>query len=55
VTISEIAGHTAFEVLLGAYLAYGAFYLLFLAGFFQMLRHIARYGVVPIARRRGRA
>jgi cytochrome d ubiquinol oxidase subunit I len=55
VTISEIAGDTPIEVLTGGYIAYVAVYLVFLAGFFQLLRHIARYGVVPIARRRGRA
>ncbi|MDS1140708.1 cytochrome ubiquinol oxidase subunit I [Pusillimonas sp. SM2304] len=55
VTLSEVTGSTSFETLLGGYLAYLAFYLLFLLGFFQMLRHIARFGVVPIARRRGRA
>ncbi|NGM87211.1 cytochrome ubiquinol oxidase subunit I [Parapusillimonas sp. SGNA-6] len=55
VTVSEITGDTPIEVLIGGYLAYIALYLVFLAGFFQLLRHIARYGVVPIARRRGRA
>ncbi len=55
ITISEITGSTHFDVLLGGYIAYLAFYGVFLAGFLQLLRHIARYGVVPIARRRGRA
>ncbi|MGP1614263.1 MAG: cytochrome ubiquinol oxidase subunit I [Pollutimonas bauzanensis] len=55
ITVSEIAGDTHFDVLLGGYIAYLLFYGVFLAGFFQLLRHIARYGVVPIARRRGRA
>lgn len=55
ITISEIAGDTDFGVLLGTYVAYMVFYGVFLVGFFQLLRYIARYGVVPIARRRGRA
>src|SRR5690606_35599005 len=54
-TISEIAGDTDFGVLLGTYVAYMVFYGVFLVGFFQLLRYIARYGVVPIARRSGRA
>lgn len=55
ITVSEITADTPFEILMGGYLAYVVVYLVFLAGFFQLLRHIARYGVVPIARRRGRA
>ncbi|MGB3287941.1 MAG: cytochrome ubiquinol oxidase subunit I [Burkholderiaceae bacterium] len=55
VTVTEIAVDAAPDVVLGGYVAYMVFYLFFLAGFFQMLRYIARYGVVPVARRRGRA
>jgi len=55
ITISEILGDTGFNALLGGFTAYMLFYLVFLAGFFHLLRHIARYGVVPVARRRGRA
>ncbi len=55
ITVSEIASDTSFDILMGGYVAYVMFYAVFLAGFFQLLRHIARYGVVPIARRRGRA
>lgn len=55
ITVSEIAGDINFDVLLGGYIAYLVLYGVLLAGFFQLLRHIARYGVVPIARRRGRA
>jgi len=36
-------------------LAYGAVYILCMIGFFQKLRHAVRFGVVPIARHRGRA
>ncbi|MEB2401399.1 MAG: cytochrome ubiquinol oxidase subunit I [Alcaligenaceae bacterium] len=55
ITVSEVTGDTPFDIILGGYLAYLLFYALFLAGFFQMLRHIVRYGVVPVARHRGRA
>lgn len=55
ITISEIVGTIDFDILLSTYVAYMGFYSVFLVGFFQLLRYIARYGVVPIARRRGRA
>lgn len=55
ITISEIAGETSFVVLAISYAAYMLFYGLFIVGFFAMLRHVSRYGVVPVARRRGRA
>ncbi|MEO6985066.1 MAG: cytochrome ubiquinol oxidase subunit I [Paralcaligenes sp.] len=55
VTLSEIASATDWTVLLGAGMAYLLFYAALMLGFLQLLRHIARYGVVPVARRRGRA
>ncbi len=55
ITISEIAGATQPSLLLGGIAAYCLVYGLFLIGFLQLLKHIASYGVVPIARRRGRA
>jgi cytochrome d ubiquinol oxidase subunit I len=55
VTLSEVAGNTSFKVLMAGYAVYMVFYGVLLVGFFQLLRHIGRYGVVPIARRRGRA
>ena len=55
VTISEISGNVQGDVLLGGIVVHVLFYLVFLAGFFQLLGHIERYGVVPVARRRGRA
>lgn len=55
VTLSEIASSTDWAVLLGAGVAYLLFYAVLMLGFLQLLRHIARYGVVPVARRRGRA
>lgn len=55
ITLSEIAGTVSFDTLLGGYLAYLVLYAVLLLGFFHLLGHIVRYGVVPIARRRGRA
>jgi len=55
VTLSEIAGPAAPGVVLGGLFCYVAVYALLLTGFMQMLRHVARYGVVPVTRRRGRA
>ncbi len=55
VTIDEVAGATPAGVLACSLLAFSIVYLLFVGGFLHALRHIARYGVVPVARRRGRA
>lgn len=55
ITLSEIAGDTPVDILIGGLLAWLVVYALFIAGFIQLVQHIARYGVVPIARRRGRA
>ncbi|TAL84676.1 MAG: cytochrome ubiquinol oxidase subunit I [Candidimonas sp.] len=55
VSFYEIAGTTDWTVLLGAGVVYLLFYAALMLGFLQLLRHIARYGVVPVARRRGRA
>lgn len=55
VTLSEISSGAHNDVLLGGLIAYLAFYFVFLLGFFQLLHYIERYGVVPVARRRGRA
>ncbi|MBY6345586.1 cytochrome ubiquinol oxidase subunit I [Providencia rettgeri] len=45
---------SVFTVGLGV-LSYGLVYVLCMIGFFQKLRHAVRFGVVPIARHRGRA
>jgi cytochrome d ubiquinol oxidase subunit I len=45
---------SVFTVGLGL-LFYGLVYVLCMIGFFQKLRHAVRFGVVPIARHRGRA
>jgi cytochrome d ubiquinol oxidase subunit I len=55
VTLSEIAGATDPDMLLAGLAAYVLFYAVLMLGFLYMLRHIARYGVVPVARTRGRA
>lgn len=55
VTLREIAAPHALGTHAGITLAYGLVYASLLLGFYQLLRHITRYGVVPVARRRGRA
>ncbi|NYT65204.1 cytochrome ubiquinol oxidase subunit I [Alcaligenaceae bacterium] len=55
ITLSEVLVDSSFEALLTTYLGYLAVYGVLMLGFFQLLGHIVRYGVVPIARRRGRA
>lgn len=55
VTLSEIQSDTSVQVLWGASLVYWLMYAIFFIGFFHMLRHIARFGVVPVMRNRGKA
>lgn len=55
VTLSEIVGTVPDSVLLAGLFFYLTVYAVLIIGFLQLLRHIARYGVVPVARRRGRA
>ncbi len=55
VTLSEIQGDTPPGLLLVSSVLYWFMYGLFFAGFFHMLRHIARFGVVPVMRSRGKA
>lgn len=55
VTLSEVVATIPFLTLLGTNILYGACYLLLLIGFVQLLGYIARYGVIPVGRRRGRA
>ncbi|MER1967800.1 cytochrome ubiquinol oxidase subunit I [Castellaniella sp. GW247-6E4] len=47
--VTDLGEHAAIT------LAYVLVYAVLLLGFYQLLRHITRYGVVPVARRRGRA
>lgn len=55
VTLKEVMEpHTLAEVLFG-WLLYCLVYGVLAAGFVRLLGHIARYGVVPVARHRGRA
>ncbi|OXR50574.1 MULTISPECIES: cytochrome ubiquinol oxidase subunit I [unclassified Pusillimonas] len=55
VTLAEVAVSESNDVLFATTLAYGVVYVLLLAGFIQLLNYSVRYGVVPVARRRGRA
>jgi len=55
ITLSEIAGTATPEALAGGIAAHLLVYGVLMLGFFQLLRHNARHGVVPVARRRGRA
>src|SRR5690606_13817459 len=48
ITMTEVLGSASMQALLGGYLVYMVLYLLLLISFFQLLRHIARYGVVPV-------
>ena len=55
ITLAEVQGsNSVFSVSLGL-LVYGLVYALCMVGFVQMLRHVVRFGVVPVARHRGRA
>lgn len=55
VTLSEVMTPVPFSMLLGTSILYSVCYVILLAGFLSLLRYIARYGVIPVARRRGRA
>lgn len=55
VTFLEVAGATPPGHLAAGVVAHAAVYAALLAGFVHLLRHGVQYGVVPVARRRGRA
>jgi cytochrome d ubiquinol oxidase subunit I len=55
VTLREVGTAEPASTLAGMTVAYGVAYGVLLLGFRQLLKHITRYGVVPVARRRGRA
>lgn len=55
VTFSDVFSDVPFEAALLSVVAYTAVYGFCLVGFFMLVRYIVRYGVVPVARRRGRA
>ncbi|WP_454004631.1 cytochrome ubiquinol oxidase subunit I [Alcaligenes sp. Marseille-Q7550] len=55
ITLAEVQGsNSVFTASLGL-LVYVLVYVLCMLGFLQMLRHVVRFGVVPVARHRGRA
>jgi len=55
VTLREIVGDVDPDILWTGFAAYLVFYGVLLWGVRRLLGHVARYGVVPVARRRGRA
>lgn len=55
VTLSEVAARVTVPTLLAGGLALLLVYAFCMAGFLQLLWHSVRYGVVPVARHRGRA
>lgn len=55
VTISEVYAQLSLSQSVVGLLLYGVVYLLFLFGFMVIVRHTTRYGVVAVARHRGRA
>lgn len=55
VTLREVGTTVAASKLAGMTAAYALVYAMLLFGFWRLVRHITRYGVVPVARRRGRA
>ena len=55
ITLSEVMASVSAGSLLVTIVLYGACYGVLLAGFLYLLRHSARFGVIPVARRRRRA
>lgn len=55
VTFMEVSASVEHTHLVVGTVAHLAVYAVVLAGFFHLLRHGVQYGVVPVARRRGRA
>lgn len=55
ITFAEVSvSHSVSQSVLGL-VAYGVVYLLLTIGFISLVRYVARYGVISVARRRGRA
>lgn len=55
ITINEIYAQIPLAQSAISFLAYSVVYVLFSFGFISLVRYVARYGVVAVARRRGRA
>lgn len=55
ITINEIYSQPPLDQSILSFFAYVIVYALFTFGFLASVRHVARYGVVAVARRRGRA
>lgn len=55
ITISEVFANNSVNAVLIGLVAHIVVYAFCLVGFFMLVRYVTRYGVVPVARRRGRA
>lgn len=55
ITLSEAMTPIPIWTLLMTNMVYGVCYVALLIGFLYLLRYVSRYGVIPVARRRGRA
>ena len=55
ITVADVLGEYSTDLLFGALVVAIVVYVLLVAAFVRMVGHSMRYGVVPVARRRGRA
>lgn len=55
ITVNEIYSQPPLVQSILSFFAYAVVYTLFIIGFFVLVRHVARYGVIAVARHRGRA
>ena len=55
ITFAEIAATRSLSESMVSVVAYGLVYFLLIIGFISLVRYVARYGVISVARRRGRA
>ncbi|MGG4773679.1 cytochrome ubiquinol oxidase subunit I [Alcaligenaceae bacterium 429] len=55
IKFTDVFSDVPFESALASLVSYAVVYGFCLVGFFMLVRYIVRYGVVPVARRRGRA
>lgn len=55
ITLSEVYAPTSFLFSVLSFFTYSIVYVVFVFGFMALVRQVARYGVVSVARRRGKA
>ena len=55
ITFAEISAQRSLSQSIFSVVAYGAVYVFLTIGFISLVRYVARYGVISVARRRGRA